>query len=33
MHTGIRVEHDLAGRVVDQADRQAHAQFAAAGLG
>ena len=33
LHTGIRVEHDLAGRVVDQPDRQAHLQFAAAGLG
>ena len=33
LHTGIRVEHHLAGRVVDQPDRQAHAQFAAAGLG
>ena len=33
LHPGIRVEHDLAGRVVDQPDRQAHAQFAAAGLG
>ena len=33
LHTGIRVEHDLAGRVVDQPDRQAHPQFAAAGLG
>ena len=33
LHTGIRVEHDLAGRIVDQADGQAHLQFAAAGLG
>ena len=33
LHTGIRVEHDLAGRVVDQPDRQSHLQFAAAGLG
>jgi hypothetical protein len=33
LHSGIRVENDRAGRVVDQPDRQAHAQFAAAGLG
>ena len=33
LHTGIRVEHHLAGGVVDQPDRQAHPQFAAAGLG
>jgi hypothetical protein len=32
LHTDIRVEHHLAGRIVDQPDRQAHAQFAAAGL-
>ena len=33
LHTAIRVEHDAPGRVVDQPDRQGHAQFAAAGLG
>ena len=33
LHTGIRVEHDFAGRVVDQPDRQRHLQLAAAGLG
>jgi hypothetical protein len=33
LHTGIRVKHDAPGGVVDQPDRQEHAQFAAAGLG
>ena len=33
LHTGIRVEHHLVGAVVDQPYRQAHLQFAAAGLG
>ena len=33
LHTGIRVEHHVVGGVVDQPDGQAHAQFAAAGLG
>ena len=33
LHPGVRVERDPPGRVVDQPDRQAHAQFAAAGLG
>ena len=33
LHTGIGVEHHLAGGVVDQPDRQRHLQFAAAGLG
>ena len=33
LHAGVGVEHHLAGRVVDQPDRQAPSQFAAAGLG
>ena len=33
LHAGVRVQHDFAGRVVDQADGQGHGQFAAAGLG
>lgn len=31
-HPGVRVQHDLAGRVVDQADRQRHGQLPAARL-
>jgi len=33
LDTGIGVEHDLAGGIVDQPDGQAHLQFAAAGFG
>ena len=33
LHADVGIEHDLAGRVIDEADRQCHLQFAAAGLG
>lgn len=33
LDTGIRVEHHVAGRVVDQADRQTHARFTTSSLG
>ena len=31
LHPGVGVEHDVPGAVIDQADRQAHPQLAAAG--
>ena len=33
LHTGVGIEHDLAGRILDQSDRERHRQFATAGLG
>ena len=33
LHADVGIQHDLAGRVVDEPDRQCHLQFAAAGLG
>ena len=33
LHAGVGVQHDLAGRVVDEPDGQRHVQLAAAGLG
>jgi hypothetical protein len=33
LHAGVGVEHDVAGAVIDQPDRQRRDQLAAAGLG